>query len=541
VKILCDTDKLVSGTIISQLMPCIAGGPGSVFLSARLSLHLDEFVFLMQKAQVFFQFNAENPSGHYKLDLERPACYAIAEALMLLDGWETGIAVKHGREDTSQRHNRSQVRNETFGGTPLMTSAFAEWTLPNSDMLELDYCSLKRAPADALEVPKVTLANMLVSLQESEIPDVMMVEALRKVSHHVYLTALQLRDILALFKDKKLMCDVCVIFVNRVVDMWNEKVFRVRFENPGDLVLLCKKMGFCTAFPFIQPEQLELSFDFQYHDQRLACNRLIQLANKERRENVFDFDMTDAAGAVDSLPLGLPRSWDVFEKMPKGGVFKAHYRCAPEDRNLMLRGQNLSHLGGWTLDSSKHEVMWWADVHQAPRDVILLLCFLASRFNNIESAFKFISAGMSDTSCFNLRKFEDGVRGMGCKKFKGESEAERLKVIFRYMDASGEGFVSAREFDVLTLLWNEIVLCIKDFVAFLERTVGDDLDEIWDFFDEDKNDEIDEDEWSRIVNQIGYFGLVMPIFYFLDKDGEGTISADEFGALGKYMAEVASP
>merc|ERR1719454_905572 len=96
-----------------------------------------------------------------------------------------------------------------------------------------------------------------------------------------------------------------------------------------------------------------------------------------------------------------------------------------------------------------------------------------------------------------------------------QDEKERIKNVFRYLDPSGEGGVSLEEFQVLELLWSEVQLCIREFVQFLDRTIGDDLDEVWDFFDEDGGGEIDMEEWKDACANLGYFGPVGPIFRFL--------------------------
>merc|ERR1711865_1026336 len=126
-----------------------------------------------------------------------------------------------------------------------------------------------------------------------------------------------------------------------------------------------------------------------------------------------------------------------------------------------------------------------------------------------------------------------------------EIAKDRLKNIFRYLDPSGEGGISAKEFQVLELLWNEYHLCITEFVQFINRTIGDDMDEAWNFFDEDGSGEIDKAEWLIACQNVGYFGPVLPILHFLDMSGNNCISAEEFMLLEAFMEhedeEAASP
>lgn len=74
-------------------------------------------------------------------------------------------------------------------------------------------------------------------------------------------------------------------------------------------------------------------------------------------------------------------------------------------------------------------------------------------------------------------------------------------------------------------------------MQFLERTIGDDLDEVWSFFDEDGGGTVDPEEFDDACRNIGYFGPVRVIFHVLDKDGEGSITAEEFCELELYQKE----
>jgi hypothetical protein len=80
-------------------------------------------------------------------------------------------------------------------------------------------------------------------------------QALRMVAQHIYLTALHLRGLLGCFRGDSERKEAFVIYYMRVLDMHNEKVFRVRFENQDDLAVLRDRLGYVLMFPFIQPEQ----------------------------------------------------------------------------------------------------------------------------------------------------------------------------------------------------------------------------------------------------------------------------------------------
>lgn len=543
--------------IIWELMPCIVGGDAPLYLSAMLTPTLSQLIKSLRGAHAFIQFNVQNPTGHYRLDLSNPTQFKVAEWLMLLDRWEVGIALKHERLDTSQRGNRSQVRNEKFEGRPLTVHSMCEWTLPNYECLEFDYCSTKRAPPEAAYLDKVTWFNILAGIQQSELADHLMIKALQKVSHNIYLRSIHLRDLLGIIKKQSYRIEVIVIFFNRIVDVWNEKVFRVRLEDEGEYTTMCRRVGYCAFFPFVQPEQIQLEYDLQYYDQRMAAHCLVMIAFKERPENVTGIQLTHVDGTADPLPTGLPRGWEALDRIPTAGVFRASYRCAPEDRKFQTRKALLLSHGFYRMPVEEDEVMWWADIRKVPEDVFQFLAFIADRFPTCKAAYQFIN-GPTASHSLSLHEFEDGLKKLGFHKFhdsgqkkkaqkKGHQlskeeeelrkkvEKERITNVFRYLDPSGEGQVSLGEFCIQEQLWNEVTLCISEFMQFLERTIGKDLDEVWSFFDESGDGSIDPAEFDAACQDIGYYGPVRVIFNVLDKDGEGTISAEEFCELQLYQ------
>jgi Ca2+-binding EF-hand superfamily protein len=298
----------------------------------------------------------------------------------------------------------------------------------------------------------------------------------------------------------------------------------------------------------MQPEQCPIELNFAVYEQRLCASLFVALANKERRENLTDFSFQKADGTFDPLQLGLPRRWDRFDQMEKAGIFRATYKCSPEDRKFHVRKQMFEDYGFWKLPVEESQVMWWADINSAPNDVLEFLTFVCRSFESVEKAFRFID-GEGGNGEISLTEFREGIKKMKFKKFDPSnksrqsskstksSEEERIKGLFRYLDPSGEGSISLREFDVLKLLWNEVNLCIREFVQFLVRTIGDDLDEVWGFFDDDGSGEIDADEWVECCKNCGYFGPVMPIFRFLDQDGQGSIESEEFSELAAFQDE----
>jgi Ca2+-binding EF-hand superfamily protein len=92
------------------------------------------------------------------------------------------------------------------------------------------------------------------------------------------------------------------------------------------------------------------------------------------------------------------------------------------------------------------------------------------------------------------------------------------------------------EWMVLDALCREIKYSIGEFVGFLDRTF-DNLDDAWNFLDDDQSGSLSFKEWTDAATSIGYFGPTRPIFSFLDKDDEGTISFTEFQLLREFHVE----
>jgi len=530
------------------LLPCVSGGVAARSLSMFLVPTIGEAIKMIDIMQMLLDFfNPQNPTGHYKLNLDLPGDYAVGQQLLLLDRWEVVIGKRQGRIDTSQRGNNSRFRNEHYQGRPLCHeySSISEWSMPECDIFEFDYTSAKRPPADARVLGEEVYEKMLVDLADSPALPEMKVMAIRQVSHHFYINALQMREMLGAFKEESMRAEAFIALYLRVVDVYNAKIFVVRFAEEAEKTRLKERLGYATFFPFIQPENAKFDLDFSFHDQRLCANLFMMLAAKEGTHNIRDPSYIHASGYVDPLPLGVPRSWEKLKDCPTGGVFKGMYACSPDSRRFALRKQLCEQFGLFQCDVAEEEVMWWTGLMEPPEDVLDFLEFLMCRYPDAKDgamlkAFKEID-GEEGNGVITLREFEEGVlQTMACKKFKGKDEAKRLDALFRYLDPGGEGSVSQEEFFVLNQLWKEFDLSITEFVHYLQRQFGDDLAEAWAYLDDDDSGELTLEEWVKAVEDIGFFGPSAVVFGLLDNSDDGSISLDEFEVLEKYKKKPKS-
>lgn len=449
--------------------------------------------------------------------------------------------------------NYSQVLNLKYQERQLLEQSISEWNMPEFGFLEFDYMSMKRPPPNAIVLDVEPFTKILTVIQSAENSLIIALElahiteqqarlrALRMVSHTMYINSSQLRELMGTWQDEYRRAECFVMFVNQIVDMYNEKIFRVRFEDAAELVLLRQRLGHATYFPFMQPEQAHFCLDLAFHDQRLAANLVVSLAAKERYSNLMEPSYVHADGTVDALPQGVPHSWEVFTNMPKEGTFEVTYRCSPEDRNFKLRKQLLENYGFCSVVAEEDDVQWWGSLTDLPMDVLEYLDFLVIRYPDIYKAFCVIDGGRGGNGVISFNEFEKSIKDMECLKFKGPEESQRIRAIFRYLDPSNEGEISVREWGILEKSWKEIILDIHEFLQFCDRSYGGDMNKIWQALDADDSNEITETEWHAAVKNAGYFGPSMQIFRYVDKDDEGTISLAEFETLWSLRQRQSSP
>ncbi|CAE7938971.1 TONSL [Symbiodinium necroappetens] len=533
--------------VVSRLFPALRACASERCLILMIARSIPDVTQILQHARPLMFFNIQNPTGHYRVDLSHPAEHSIAEALVVLDSWESAIRIRNRHVDTSQFGDWSQVRNITFRGSPLQ-GPLTEWLLPEAGKLELDYSSSARPPEGAQVLDDKSFRIMLIALQDQNFqkkgspsgagPDQAKLprddmQALRMVAHQIYITALQTRALTECFMDPCDREDCLITFFNRIADMHNEKVFSVRFEGDDEQVnRLRTRLGSLVFFPWVQPEQARFVFQLDRFDERTALCALINLAKKERMTNIQKPRWVRGDGSVDPLVMGLPRSWETISQIPEHGTVSMSYKCAPEDRNFKVRKSFLQTYGNWPCDVNMEQVLWWASTNEVPVDVMEFLEFIIERYDDVYEAFDDIKS--KNAQVLNHRDFEEGLRRVKCKKFKGRREGDKITGIFRYLDPSGEGQVTRSEWGILELCHKEMVYSIQEFVHFCSRSFGNDLNAAWAVFDVNGDNFISEAEWVTVARSFSYFGPTLPIFRFLDRDDEGTISFEEFEELQKF-------
>ncbi|CAJ1405435.1 unnamed protein product [Effrenium voratum] len=530
-----------SNQTIFRLIPSLRRDGISLFAATALFRKMEDLLLAMREMEAFMLFNPQNPTGHYKLKLENSTDFAVAQQLLLLDRWESVVNKRRGRHDVSQRGNQSQMRNECYMGRSLHLSVklLTEWVMPEFGEFECDYVTSTHPKQGSKPLSDELWESLMMAMYDSPCAPADRLKVLKTISHQIFLSSLHIRQMVGFFRSDADREEALVFFWPRLVDKYNAKVFRVRFEKQEDIVRLQGRLGYVSFFPFIQPENAVFRLNLNVYEERLAASLYVTLMLRESPGNIKDPFYQKPDGSIDNLVMGVPRSWADWKQCPSEGIFSGRYTCAPENRDVNFR-RRLAETYGY-YDSkimagvTEQDIKWWTGLTEPPPDVLDLLEFMISRFQNCDEAFWKI-VGLSDvkTQLITLRNFSAALKAMECGKFKGADETQRLQAIFRYLDPGGEGSISFNEWRVLGQLWNEFDLTIREFVQFLQIAFGEDLQDAWSALDDDGSGELSEQEWDEAVAKIGYFGPSRVIFALLDGSDDGDISVTEFEVLEKY-------
>lgn len=468
-------DRSMQKHVIQTLLSRVDGDTTGLFLTMLRIPSLQEYVNVLKRSRNFFAFNIHNPSGHYALNLASPCDYTLAEQLALVDTWETALRKKLHHEDFSQFGNYSQVRNARYASQKMMSlSAFK---LPDNDFLEFDYASGRRRPLGTCAVSEDVFENILVAVQSSMwrtegkaigllLEPAVQLQALRLASHHLFLSTFQLRGLLHVFRTEASRVECFVMFANNVVDMENEKVFRVLYSE-GALKDIFKRVGCALCFPYIQPD-MTFTFDLAHHDERVAACNLITLAKKEGVQL-----LTITPGEV---VKEFPLSWDDVGKIPMEGIFSAKYQVTLDSRDFTMRSELFKKHGGWpSCEEDAKKIKWWASPEHAPISVVHFTECLGRRGTGFSAAFKDLTSGTgTESETLTETQFKAGVlRDLECNIFSAqgpEHESKQLEEVFRWLQQRNSGGLEQRQFEYLELLWREITLTMKECVQFMRRT-----------------------------------------------------------------------
>ncbi|CAD7924667.1 unnamed protein product [Amoebophrya sp. A120] len=460
-QILCSLFGALRGGKAAQRVLFLFQAPTDTDMS-RIYLH----------AMQLLNFVPENPMGHYKLSLDSVADWGVADMMMKIDAWEFNLVMTNARGCkagppkyvVSQHGNKSNFRNEQLNGHYF--EMHPNFQLPMANSLTFDYSSPRRPPVGAVPIadPQVELLMRAMTVSNCCLRDCR--DILLQISPKVYLTCRQLRRLLNVFQGSQpLLLDVIVILMNRTVDWYlNEKIVRAAVWSSVWKTELHRRVGSYYLMPWVQPENWTFELDFRYYEDRLVLQGILAFEAAEDGENILDVEWDkDHDGTPDLLVSGIPRSWET--EVPKAGLLRLTYACAPEFVQLKFRLKMASQYGFWNIADDisldQKRIEWWMSIEETPEYILDIALVLMHKFPNLKAAFKYLDRYKRRQ--INLQDIKAQFSRMRVNK---RTQA-RLQDVFRFLDRGGEGQVSYDEFKVFSYLWSEMFVGLEEFIYHL--------------------------------------------------------------------------
>ena len=181
----------------------------------------------------FHHFCGMNASGHYKLSLELPQDYIIAQHCIALNYWEVELNKHLHYPNQSQSGNFQNFRNETFDGRNFVSGA--DFALPPRGTWEFDYFSTRRAPKNATGIKTETRIEIMAAARLSAAEDKVKLGILKKLSYAYYIDTTDLSEFVSMFESPVLKRDCVVMLFNRVKNFQDIKVDI--FKGKGTILL----------------------------------------------------------------------------------------------------------------------------------------------------------------------------------------------------------------------------------------------------------------------------------------------------------------
>mmetsp|Transcript_115826 Transcript_115826/g.374253 ORF Transcript_115826/g.374253 Transcript_115826/m.374253 type:complete len:597 (-) Transcript_115826:406-2196(-) len=523
---LCRHREMV-GEILWRLVPAVAGGQAARYLAMLLVPTMDLLLKLLRDMGSYLRFNPENPTGHYLLDLRIASDYAVAQSLLLLDRWEAMVAKSEGCTDRSMHGDWSNVRNCVHESSSVRL--VTEWHLPTSSTLVLDYATWRRPPRSAAALGDEAWNRLLISLSATSCTSAQRALALHRVSGQLYLRAVQLRELLASFRTKRDREEVVAGLFFRLVDPQNAKLLRAQMGDRGEWQELRRRLGTLATLALYQPEESVYEMNLGTYEDRVATSVLLQLACRERLENVRDPSLIFPDGTHFKFEYGIPQQWNNDELLPDSGRLTFRYQCSPGDRAMAMRSELSRRYSGWRVDVGSEGVMWWRSLAEAPEPLLVFLYHCMRHCRGPDDFYRLATERSGGQ--LSRADFQAAVARVGWRRFLDEPEL--LKQAFRALDPDGSGAVSPAEWAAVEQLWRELLLSVLEFLAHADRVFGGDLEVAWEQLDSDASGSLELDEWQAAVQLVGWFGPMAPVFHLI-ADEDRTISRSSWETLKAF-------
>merc|ERR1711957_571562 len=95
---------------------------------------------------------------------------------------------------------------------------------------------------------------------------------------------------------------------------------------------------------------------------------------------------------------------------------------------------------------------------------------------------------------------------------KDDDANEALTLVFRFLDTTNDGDISAKEFQLLLAIWCELWQSMQEFKDLLLKIFRS-LEASWRYADIDKNKELNYAEFKKVAEYLDFDGPVKQIFF----------------------------
>eukprot|EP00927_Polykrikos_kofoidii_P054092 TRINITY_DN48573_c0_g1_i1.p1 TRINITY_DN48573_c0_g1~~TRINITY_DN48573_c0_g1_i1.p1 ORF type:complete len:571 (-),score=94.89 TRINITY_DN48573_c0_g1_i1:216-1682(-) len=281
---LCKDRPEIPRTIVLSLFSSVRGRTSK--LSLISSPPVSNWPAVVHELRGCLWFQEGNLTGHYALDLSKPADYTVAENCLIVNTWESEVARAQLMPDISQRGNYEMLRNETHNEVSFTYGR--DWGLPSRGLLRFDFSSVRRPlpNAQAMEASEV-----VKHLKASRVSDEAKLRALRAISVRSYFTTQQFWQLMLCFPEGSERQDFFCAFHTRVVDRTRllspDFLYSNAILRPQDRTTLCKRLGHLQLLNPLHPDGIKFVCNLLVYEERRILEFLVQLTTDEKGGKVL--------------------------------------------------------------------------------------------------------------------------------------------------------------------------------------------------------------------------------------------------------------
>eukprot|EP00928_Gymnodinium_smaydae_P037743 TRINITY_DN26162_c0_g1_i1.p1 TRINITY_DN26162_c0_g1~~TRINITY_DN26162_c0_g1_i1.p1 ORF type:complete len:1468 (-),score=238.13 TRINITY_DN26162_c0_g1_i1:123-3920(-) len=319
--------------IVRSLFPGVRGRGSQLLLLVNSgSVTPAQLPLISQELRECIWFQEGNLTGHYCLDLGKPADYYVAENCLLVNAWESEVIKLQGRPDISQRGNFEMLRNESYNDQPFTYTR--DWFLPNRGVLRFDYSSARRPPRGTQ--PMVEAGEVVKHLRSRLVSGEGKLRALRAVSVHCYISTKNFKNWILCFADHRERLDFFCILHTRVVDsvrlLGLEVLHSSAIFSSTDQKALSQRIGCLQLLNPLHPERVEYTCNLLIYEERMVVDFLVQLSLHEPGGKVMDSGKGGASSCISA-------SWTKNGVPAEDLVFTCWYETTSVSINQAWRRQ----------------------------------------------------------------------------------------------------------------------------------------------------------------------------------------------------------